>query len=526
MKTNSCAQSKNDQAGNGCRWPVVWLGCAVPLIQSRHVKRSGRISHRVRLSACLLLFFAIIRVYSAVSETFQIEVIDPNPALLSSDGKVIAADTAEAVDRLSGDHPLRIGVAADDATQLVLRVRASNAVTFSVSPGFGTLRDLSEGSNAVRSLTVAPRNASDGTGWAFALYTPPDALPGTAARPSLTISVREGSRAGSVSLRLESPPVLLVHGLWSDYSTWNGLKDFLAHRGFRICEEPSCIVNYGPTQPAPPFDPLAQELEDQFAINHLIAATTNALNSIRQEGIAATQVDVVAHSLGGLIARARVALPDSARAYRRRENFQRGDFHKLITIGTPHRGTAVADFLVANRGVRSFLFGGATLEEYLAGLGYPLGPAVEQMQTFSPALVNLGATTDVPSHAVVGIALASSRTERMLNSLPGALGSLYTVDDLLGGNGRHDTLVPRHSQTGGLPRTAVTLARAVVHAELDARDVGETDARFIWRRVAQLLRAPSHSKWFAEFTALETNAAMIPNIDTQSARFYFPAANN
>src|SRR4030095_14967299 len=126
---------------------------------------------------------------------------------------------------------------------------------------------------------------------------------------------REGTRRAPVSLRLESPPVLLVHGLWSDSSTWNGLSDFLGRRGFNLCESAGCVVNYGATQPAPSFDPWATEPENQLAVNHLVKATTNALNSLRSDGIAVTQVDVVAHSLGGLIARARVALPDAERAY-------------------------------------------------------------------------------------------------------------------------------------------------------------------------------------------------------------------
>jgi pimeloyl-ACP methyl ester carboxylesterase len=487
---------------------------------------------------CLFLCFAIACGYSAVAEMLEIEVVDPNPALLLSEGKVIAANTVEAVDRLSSDLSRRSGVVADGVSSLLLRVRASNEVMFSVSPRLGTLRDLSEGAEDARWLTIAPRSASDGTSWAFVLYTAPDYLPGAAARRTSVISAHEGVRFGSTSLRLENPPVLLVHGLWSDSSTWDGLKDFLIRRGFPICEDVACTVNYGAIQPAPSFDPLADTPESQFAINHLIEATANILNTLRQEGIAATQVDVVAHSLGGLIARSRVVLPDPERAYRRRENFQRGDFHKLITIGTPHRGTPVADFLVANRAERSSLFGGTTLEEYLATMGYPVGAAIEQMQTFSPALMNLGATMGVPSHAIVGVAPANSHTERLLNSLPRALGFFFTLDDMLGGNGRHDTLVPRSSQAGGLSGAAVTFARGAVHADIDGRDIGETEARLIWRRVAQLLRAPAQSRSFSNFTALETNAvplssalpsarvAPILNIDTQGAGFYFPAANN
>jgi triacylglycerol esterase/lipase EstA (alpha/beta hydrolase family) len=317
-----------------------------------------------------------------------------------------------------------------------------------------------------------------------------------------------------VSLRLEPPPVLLVHGLWSDSSAWNGLRDFLKNKGYPICEGVGCTVNYGPIQPAPSFDPLAGELENQFAVNHLMEATATALQSLRQEGIAATQVDVVAHSLGGLIARARVALTDPARAYRRPDNFQRGDFHKLITVGTPHRGTPLADFLVAHREARPTLFGGLTVEEYLGSIGRPFGRAIEEMQSLSPAIANLGTTTNIPSHAIVGVAPKESETEQSLDFVLGSVAFLTTADAMLGGNGLHDTIVPRSSQAGGLAGRAVTPARRTVHTDVSGQDLGETESPVIWRRIAQLLRAPVRSKLFGNFTALETNGvADFPQSD-------------
>jgi pimeloyl-ACP methyl ester carboxylesterase len=319
-------------------------------------------------------------------------------------------------------------------------------------------------------------------------------------RKSITISAQDGTRTSSTAVRLEAPPVILVHGVWSDNSTWNGLREFLTARGFRFCESAECIVNYGASQPAPSFDPLSMDPGAQFAVDQLIQATTNSLNAWRAEGIAAAQVDVVAHSLGGLIARSRVAQPDGARAYRRRENFGRGDFHKLITIGTPHFGTPVANFLIANRQARSQFFDGATLEEYLAATGHPMGPAIEQMQTNSAALAHLG-TTDVASHAIVGLAPARSHTEELLNMLPGALGYFLSFDSLLGGNGVHDALVSRSSQGGGLPRAATTLVRGTVHADLDGRDTGETESHAIWRRVLKLLATPGESRRFGKFLA-------------------------
>jgi len=456
----------------------------------------------------LVLCFAA-SVHCAVSDSLEIEVVDPNPALISATGGLMAADSPAAIDLFSGDLPTRNGAIADGISLLLLRARTSNAVTFSLSPKLGTLRDTGGTAGDSNRVVAVPRVASDGTHWVFVLFVPPNDLPGASLNRSVNISARAETRRGSVSLRLENPPVVLVHGVWSSSSTWDGLNQFLGERGFRICEEMDCAVNYGPVQPAPSFDPAADDPENQFAVNQLIQATTNTLNALRQEGLAAAQVDVVAHSLGGLLARSRAALQSGERAYRRRANFQRGDFHKLITVGTPHHGTPVAKFLITNRDVRSPFFEGATLEEYLALTGRPFGSAIGQMQTQSPALINIGTTLGVPSHAIVGIAPANSWTEQLLDGLPSALGYFLSLDSLLGGNRNHDTLVPRLSQAGGLTGSAVTALRGTVHADLDGRDAGETESRRIWRRIAQLLHAPAESIRFGNFTELPTNGVVL-----------------
>jgi len=453
---------------------------------------------------CSFSCCAVWIVSVAGQTSLVIEVLDPNPSLLTESGHVLTASTTESVDRFAASLPVRGGVVADGVSTVVLRVRAANAMTFSISPRLGELHTASGDDVSGTTLTVSPASASDGSSWALALFVAPDDLPRSSVRREVIVTASDAASRGTVTLRVENPPVLIVRGVWSSSAPWAGLTEFLKSKGHTICDAADCVVNYGPTQPAPSFDPFAAEPENQFAINHLIEKTANILDAVRSNGLAAAQVDVVAHSLGGLIARARVAVPDAARAYRRRENFQRGDFHKLITIGTPHRGTPAADFLISNRCVRSPFLENMTLEAYMAGSGFPLGRAIEEMRTTSAALTNIGATA-VPSHAIVGVAPRSSGTEQLLDSLPGALGLAVTLDEMLGGNGRHDTIVPRESQAGGLVKPAVTFVRGVVHTDVAPNDTAESESRIVWRRVAQLLRAPSTSPLFGHFTALATN---------------------
>ena len=88
-----------------------------------------------------------------------------------------------------------------------------------------------------------------------------------------------------------------------------------------------------------------------------------ALQEFRNNGIAATQADVVGHSMGGVLARvyARGAPldaplpvpndrwyepPDNNDSWHERpDNFYRGDINRLITIGTTHMGSQMSGFL-------------------------------------------------------------------------------------------------------------------------------------------------------------------------------------
>jgi pimeloyl-ACP methyl ester carboxylesterase len=78
-----------------------------------------------------------------------------------------------------------------------------------------------------------------------------------------------------------------------------------------------------------------------------------ALEEFRGNGIAATQADVVGHSMGGVLARVYAEgrhLDYTVRQiaenwYRRPDNFQAGDINRLITIGSTHLGTHISGFL-------------------------------------------------------------------------------------------------------------------------------------------------------------------------------------
>ncbi len=105
-------------------------------------------------------------------------------------------------------------------------------------------------------------------------------------------------------------PVLLVHGVLCNGGIWLGVRGALRRRGLG----PVYTISYGP--------PLAsiETFADQLAarVEAIVAAT------------GAPTVSLVAHSMGGLVARAYMRRHGSARVSR------------LVTLGTPHAGSVLA----------------------------------------------------------------------------------------------------------------------------------------------------------------------------------------
>jgi hypothetical protein len=180
----------------------------------------------------------------------------------------------------------------------------------------------------------------------------------------------------------------------------------------------------------------------------------------------------------------------------------------------------VANLLIANRSNRVVTFNGVTvlrLEDVFRLFRKPLGPAIDGFQTSSVALKNIG-TTKVPSHAVCGTEPALSFSEGALDLLiklfidPGK-----SVDNLMGGEGAHDTIVPVSSQRGGVTPDATSTIPSVVHANLyflpgpsPLLDTSETESLAVHAEVSRLLNASVlssdfNNEGFPAFAPTETN---------------------
>jgi pimeloyl-ACP methyl ester carboxylesterase len=366
------------------------------------------------------------------------KVVDPNPTFLDSRGDLLA-DFASAKNLTVQ----RTAVAADGVTKLVVAMTSDQQVQFSIigpSGGSnGSFSELGKAGAASQSVSVSPQG-----GVVAAAYTAPPYLKDLDAR-DIIIRLTKPFVTGfqvDLPLKIVRPPVVLVHGLWSKKAIWleNGqlgaMPDALKAKGIGVF-----LADYESTN-AKTFDPGAPGSRSNSPGVHAVEdAIDRAVETYRSKGIALTQVDVVGHSMGGLMTRAAIQQPD----YKRPSNFNKGSIRRLITIGTPHLGTPLARFLLAD--TNSTLLGIAETH----GLGPTGEGAVADLRTGSVALDHLTATP-VKAHAIASDWATGGKKARDSLTDTARLLSLklsLTLEEIFG-TGGDDLIVPRVSQYGGL----------------------------------------------------------------------------
>ncbi len=292
---------------------------------------------------------------------------------------------------------------------------------------------------------------------------------------------------------IERVPWILCHGLWSNSETWTPAYGGITS-GYPT--DPR-IVDYRETVGRH----LAQNVEVVYD------AIEEAKRGPRSRGIACSRVDWIGHSMGGLLPRAYVRMSKDGLTphgfYRRPDNMMGGDFHKLITINTPHFGSPWANFLMAYQYFASFQ--GPALPILIADLyrmaGLSIGDgAIEDLQEGSVALTWIG-ETHVPCHAIAGTGggavMTGTSVAASLSAWATGAGELaafakvvkwtassINVYSLFRGH-THDIIVLGESQLGGLTPPHVT-----EFTGLDSVHTAITQNLLVRDRVVQLLRAP------------------------------------
>ncbi len=236
--------------------------------------------------------------------------------------------------KATGTAPV-VGIAADGVSRLTIAVSSHGVRPDSVAVATPTIGEFERTSSVAAPLTLD----KDGNG--TLVYVPPSALPNEALTETLLVggggtarsvpaapvsfTVRfvdlDGvSRTSAISIKVCRPPVLLVQSYLGGTATWTQFADSARTRRLD-CQ----IVGEGVTW-SPGNVSLADWAKD------LASRLSGARAAYEASGIQIGAVDVVAHSLAGLVVR---SLLEGATP--------RNDVHKLILVGTPNRGIAWLD---------------------------------------------------------------------------------------------------------------------------------------------------------------------------------------
>ena len=412
----------------------------------------------------------------------------PSASSLSADGK----SAAVVVYRSASQDPVKLDLGANSSSRL-----SSYDPNFLISPSPG-------GST---NLDVPTPTYCDNTGTCFflALLWGPDSFPVSAsdlaagAFPNVPLTVTASVSSGKpvqATLELMPPPVVLVHGLWSGPSAWtastqHGLgPSFFSWLGAHYPHTLILATDYASSSFLKFSDPSVQSAM-KYNVQML-------LGSAAQQGMVARSVDVVAHSMGGLVARWFEAFPP--------DNLH-DTVHRLITLGTPHQGSPLAAALWDNKtnkvissstlvnGICSglnFVGTNCTLGNVFSWLGKPIDTGVLSLEPVNPDLTKLGATARAIAGQVSG---PNTRTQKFLDKLASSFIPNATDEGLLQTT-KHDTIVPVGSQIPLSAGDAVTIA-GVVHTAIDSADIGETSSTAVWDQVLYFLMGGSGATTFS-----------------------------
>jgi hypothetical protein len=339
-------------------------------------------------------------------------LVDPVPDLVNGS----AVQTSSQLQNLLTKGRAVNGVAADGVTQLVIRIDTSSPghqfkLTLvddqglsgpSIFPNEDGGLDFPAGTGFSSGQLTITAGAADpnGTAHAFAVYRAPTDF----ARPSGS-SFKSGTCNGStltddhlacrsVSLQVQDittntalpslpitilrPPIVLIHGLWSDWDgAWKSFSPLVTGKNSADSRFYVGRVNYkNPITPAiTATNPTLSASRPMSAIqSNDLGFVYNAPGVAQQIGsllgdfkkghnplnipVAAIQADIVSHSMGGLVGRQLVLLPNFLDSSTNpTNNLNQGYIHKIITIDTPHLGSPLAAKLVdnANPHFREFL---------------------------------------------------------------------------------------------------------------------------------------------------------------------------
>jgi pimeloyl-ACP methyl ester carboxylesterase len=374
------------------------------------------------------------------------------------------------------------GIVADGVSRILIIANYDNPLKFSVTGpsniDYGSLNSINE----LKSINDMndPKQNSIVTDPINLKHHRKDSIVGVIYKAPHYVNMKKNSKQLAVTISVSDPkkkyiqeniiikvyrvPVILVHGVWdNEENSWGNtfFKQYLEGRGFWVV-----TVDYKEHN-AKTFDPCAEPEIGNPAIAALKSRILEVLDRYnKQQHISASQVDIIAHSMGGLIARGLCQHND----YKAKENYMKGQIRRLITIGTPHFGAGLAGTLYrqkdnwySNKDNKDTLWNSNYGEDsayrslqlkdiYSKVYGTPIDKgAVESLAPDSAAYSNLHPTS-VKSYAIAGSWKPEAKKSHyeMEKYYRNILGNPFFSLDRDGLYGDNDLQVSVCSQLGGL----------------------------------------------------------------------------
>ena len=359
---------------------------------------------------------------------------------LTKDGKAI---TEEMISGLSASDYGKTGLVADGNSRLILRYTSSTpgTVTFSVSPSISgaTLETLASRQGITSALTLA----STSNGYqASAVLIAPEAWPENITYPSgnftvtATFTPSSGSAVTeSLTLTLMAPPVVLIHGAFGSNEKTFGYATGKNTGVWRTLEKAGLNVaswNYDGTK-----SPKSLIASNTNGLAQIIANTLNKLNA---NGFAATRVDLVTHSSGGLMAR-QYLRNDTDTGNKTANSYGLGTVRRVVTIASPNLGTPIASYLAGNFDSLPSSWQNWQAKSWWEGLGYTLirGLALSRYDGVDEAMNDFSLSSSyiaglgypgIPFHSVYGkIKSEQDKISKLFDDVvTGNIASLSKID--------------------------------------------------------------------------------------------------
>ena len=298
----------------------------------------------------------------------------------------------------------------------------------------------------------------------------------------------------TIPIRLFRASVLMVHGLWSDDGAFSTMQQNLTNSSNKEYRDwQTHKVNYCSTN------------DSYFCSNS--SRVFDGIDVLVRNGIgfscAVGKVDVVCHSMGGILSRLYIQSPSY-------EN----DIRKLITTNTPHYGSPIADFVMEHNIVSNAAC--ALLRAGRPCQGNCEDGALNDLRMEGNAIRNLNtgdfSSRKVAVHSIVtyrDLADVQGILDRInvLETIPGAnmyalLRGLFGLQDVAESMGcvgndlfdgePNDLIVGIKSQKGGLAASQVTVVPNQMH--MDAQNNST-----VIQTVQNLLRLPLNSTKFSNY---------------------------